>query len=103
MSEVVSKLCDIVATQILKCHTILIQTRLHFGSFLAKVSRVVSTSKSDVSKIPLLTDRGYPPLLKNHEIPLLSRIVVSHGDRSIFWRIWLSLKNMLGHYFEGFD
>ena len=41
------------------------KTRLHFGSFLTKVSRVVSTSKSDVSKTPLLTGRGTPLFSKN--------------------------------------
>ena len=40
------------------------KTRLHFGSFLAKVSRVVSASKSDASKTLLLTGRGYPPSFK---------------------------------------
>ena len=45
------------------------KTRLHFGAFLTKVSRVVSTSKSDVSKTPLLTGRGTPPpfqKIRNH-------------------------------------
>ena len=65
-------------------HLFCSKTRLHFRSFLAKVSRAVSTSKLYVPKTSLLTGMGTPPLFKKYEIPLLSRIGISHGDRSIF-------------------
>ena len=64
-------------------HLFCSKTRLQKWSFGVKVSRVASASKSNVSKTSLLTDRGYPPLFQKHEIPLLSRIGISHGDRSM--------------------
>ena len=42
-------------------HLFCSKTRLHFRSFLAKVSRAVSTSKLYVPKTSLLTGRGTPP------------------------------------------
>ena len=58
------------------------KTRLHFGSILAKISALVYGPRSQASKTPLLGGRGTPPLFKKYEIPLLSRIRISHGDRS---------------------
>ena len=55
------------------------KTRLHFGSFLAKVSRVVSASKSDVSKTSLLTGRGYPPSFQKTRNPTVVE------DRHFTW------------------
>ena len=46
-------------------HLFCSKTRLHFRSFLAKVSRAVSTSKLYVPKTSLLTGRGTPPFSKN--------------------------------------
>ena len=64
------------------CPTILIQTRLHFGLILAKVSALVYGPRSQVPKTPMLSGRDTPLLFEKHEIPLLSWIGVSHGDRS---------------------
>ena len=69
----------IVGHLVHSCPTILKQTRLHFGSFLAKVSRVVSASKSDVSKTSLLTGRGYPPSFQKTRNPTVVE------DRHFTW------------------
>ena len=47
------------------CHTILKQTRLHFGPFLATVLGFKYRSNSGVFKTPMLTDRGDPLFFKN--------------------------------------
>ena len=57
----------------------------HFQSFLIDFLAPGYALSFDVLKNTLLTGRGYPPLLQNHEIPLLVSIDVSHAVSSTSW------------------